>query len=315
MAAPFDSRVHTHASLGAGCSRLKPGPIGVHRGNSMKAHWMTALVMGAAMTAACAGSPQKAEETQVPAAGVDAAAPEAPQSALAPAPASPVVDAAAPKNPAKPAPARPAPRPVAPAAPALSASTAVAEPAPAPAAPLPARVEYRDLKIAAGTALPLELITPISSETAQVETPVRAKLKQTISVDGFALLPAGTEFIGTVTEVERAGRVKGRAHMSIAFTEVSLSGTREKLRTTPVTFEAQATKGKDATKIGVGAGVGAVIGGILGGGSGAAKGAAIGGGAGTGVVLATKGDDVTVDAGAEVNTTLAHPYEARVRLQ
>ncbi|HEX5109302.1 MAG TPA: hypothetical protein VFV95_12675 [Vicinamibacterales bacterium] len=281
----------------------------------MNAHWMTALVLGTAMTAACAGSPQKAEDTQVPAAAagqpVEAAAPQ--PAALAPAAASPV-DTAAPKSTAKPASARPAPRPTAPAAPALSASAAAPDPAPTTPPPAP-RVEYRDLKIAAGTALPLELITPISSETAEVETPVRAKLKQTISVDGFALLPAGTEFIGTVTEVERAGRVKGRARMSIAFTEVSLSGTREKVRTNPVTFEAQATKGKDAAKIGVGAGVGAVIGGILGGGSGAAKGAAIGGGAGTGVVLATKGEDVTVDAGADVNATLAAPYEARVRLQ
>ena len=276
----------------------------------MKAHWMTALVLGTAMTAGCAGSPQKTEETQAPAAAV----PQPAALAAEPAPAAPVADVAAPKSPAKPAPSRPVSRPTAPAAPAVSASIATPEPAPATPSPAP-RVEYRDLKIAAGTALPLELITPLSSETAQVETPVRAKLKQTISVDGFALLPAGTEFIGSVTEVERAGRVKGRARMTIAFTEVSLSGSRDKLRTNPVTFEAEATKGKDAAKIGVGAGVGAVIGGILGGGSGAAKGAAIGGGAGTGVVLATKGDDVTVDAGADVAATLADPYVTRVRLQ
>jgi hypothetical protein len=279
----------------------------------MKAHWITALVLGTAMAAGCAGSPQKTEEAQVPAtsAGQPADAAVTQPAALAQEAPAPVADA--PKTPAKPA-SRPAPRPAAPAAPAVSASIATPDPAP-PATPPAPRVEYRDLKVAAGTALPLELVTPLSSETAEVETPVRAKLKQTITVDGFALLPAGTEFIGSVTEVERAGRVKGRAKMTIAFTEVSLSGSRQKLRTNPVTFEAQATKGKDAAKIGVGAGVGAVIGGILGGGSGAAKGAAIGGGAGTGVVLATKGDEVTVDAGADVAATLADPYEARVRLQ
>src|SRR5262245_29890022 len=131
----------------------------------MKAHWMTALVLGTAMTAGCAGSPQKTEETQVPAASAgqpaDAAVPQ--PAALTPEAPAPVADAAAPKSAAKPAPSRPASRPAAPAA-----SASIATPEPAPAAPPAPRVEYRDLKVAAGTALPLELITPLSSETAEV---------------------------------------------------------------------------------------------------------------------------------------------------
>jgi hypothetical protein len=75
------------------------------------------------------------------------------------------------------------------------------------------------------------------------------------------------------------------------------------------------SKGKDAAKIGIGAGIGAVIGGIAGGGSGAATGAAIGGGAGTGLVLATKGEDVVVEAGTELSATLAKPYETRVTIK
>jgi hypothetical protein len=169
--------------------------------------------------------------------------------------------------------------------------------------------------VPAGTALPLELITPLSSETATVETPVRARLRQAISADGIAVLPAGTELVGSVTDVERAGRVKGLAHLTFAFTEADVAGAREKIRTNPLTFEGKATKGKDAAKIGIGAGIGAVIGGIAGGGSGAAKGAAIGGGAGTGLVLATKGEDVTIAAGEELAATLAEPYETRVTVR
>ena len=56
-----------------------------------------------------------------------------------------------------------------------------------------------------------------------------------------------------------------------------------------IAHEAEATKGEDAKKIGIGAGIGAAVGAIVGGGDGAAKGAAIGGAGGTGVVLATKG--------------------------
>jgi hypothetical protein len=77
---------------------------------------------------------------------------------------------------------------------------------------------------------------------------------------------------------------------------------------------APATKGEDATKIGVGAGAGAVIGGILGGGDGAAIGAAIGGGAGTGVVLATKGQEMRLGPGADVSTRLTAPLTVRVRV-
>jgi len=75
---------------------------------------------------------------------------------------------------------------------------------------------------------------------------------------------------------------------------------------------ASATKGEDATKIGIGAGAGAVVGGLLGGKSGAAKGAAVGGGAGTGVVLATKGQEMRLAPGADVTTTLTAPLTVRV---
>jgi hypothetical protein len=65
---------------------------------------------------------------------------------------------------------------------------------------------------------------------------------------------------------------------------------------------------------GIGAGVGAAVGGLLGGKSGAAKGAAVGGGAGTGVVLATKGQEMRLAPGADVTTTLTAPLTVRVRI-
>ena len=77
---------------------------------------------------------------------------------------------------------------------------------------------------------------------------------------------------------------------------------------------APATKGEDATKIGIGAGAGAVIGGLVGGKDGAAKGAAIGGGAGTGVVLATKGQEIRLGPGADVTSQLTAPLTVRIRV-
>lgn len=170
----------------------------------------------------------------------------------------------------------------------------------------------RAVTVPAGTALPLELVTALSSETARVETPVRARLRQGIVVDGHTALPAGSVLTGEVIDVARAGRVRGRSRLALRFTEVQLKGGREDLRTNPIAFEGEATTGEDAAKIGAGAFGGAIVGGIVGGGEGAAKGAAIGGAAGTGVVLATRGREVTLGAGTDLAATLATPFEVQV---
>jgi hypothetical protein len=167
---------------------------------------------------------------------------------------------------------------------------------------------FRDVSAPVGTALSLSLITPLSTETAKVETPVTARLRQPIVVDGFTVVPAGATLHGDVIEVERAGLV-------IRFAEVMVNGQRDPFRTNALTFEGEATKGEDAAKVGGGAGIGAVIGGIVGGASGAAKGAAIGGAAGAGTVLATRGRDVELAEGTELNTSLSSPYSVRVEVK
>jgi hypothetical protein len=172
--------------------------------------------------------------------------------------------------------------------------------------------QYREVTVAAGTPLPLELMTALSSATAQLETPVRARLRQAVVVDGYTAIPAGAVLTGHVTDVDRAGRVKGRSRLAFRFSEVQVNGAAEELRTNPLAFQGEETKGEDATKIGAGAVGGAIIGGILGGGDGAAKGAAIGGAAGTGAVLATRGREVTLASGANLNATLAEPFTIRV---
>ena len=161
--------------------------------------------------------------------------------------------------------------------------------------------------MAAGTVLPLVLTTQLSSASAQVETPVRARLRQAIVVDGRVALPEGAVLSGAVTDVERSGRIEGRAHLAFAFDRVQVRGARVMLRTHPIRFEAEPTKSEDAAKIGGGAIGGAIVGGILGGAKGAAKGAAIGGAAGGGAVLMTRGEEVSLAPGADIAATLALP--------
>jgi hypothetical protein len=163
-----------------------------------------------------------------------------------------------------------------------------------------------------GTALPLELQSAVASDTSKVEDTVRATLRQDVTLDGRVILPAGTELVGTVTEAEQSGRVKGVARVAYRFTSLRRGSQSYDISTATIAHEAEPTKKEDATKIGIGAGVGAAVGAVLGGGSGAAKGAAIGGAAGTGAVLATRGDEVRLGPGAQVTTRLTSPLAVRV---
>ena len=242
---------------------------------------MSAALLTTALALACTGAPQNAENAP------------APEAAPAAGPA-PQADA--------PAAAR-TPRPAAP------RSASPAEPS-RPAAPPPRR--FREVTAQAGTPLSLELTTALTTETATVEQPVTARLRTPVVIDGITVLPAGATLHGNITETERSARVKGRAHMSFRFTEVSIDGQREPLTTEPLAFEAESQKGKDAAKVGIGAGIGAAIGAIAGGGSGAATGAAIGAGAGVGTVLATRGQEVELAVGTELKTALASPFGIRV---
>jgi hypothetical protein len=170
----------------------------------------------------------------------------------------------------------------------------------------------REVSLPAGTRLPLELLTPVSSETSTVESRVRARLTQDVEVDGVAALPSGTILTGVITEAERAGRVKGLSRVAFRFTEADVRGTPERLRTNALVFVGEESTKGDAARIGGGAVAGAVIGGLLGGGKGAAQGAAVGGAAGTGVVLATRGKDVERAAGTNVTATLAEPLTLQI---
>jgi hypothetical protein len=277
----------------------------------MRIHWLSAIVLSSALAAGCGGTNNQNDQAENAQGQPPAATAPADQGQVNPPTTPPGADTSTPSAAA----ARPATPPrtrasrsntagnaaAAPAEPSATSAAESATPAPAPAP----RDEFREVTVPAGTALPLALLTPLSSATAAVETPVRARVRQDIVVDGATAIPAGSVLTGTVTDAAAAGRVRGKAHLAFRFNDIEVRGTRERVSTNPLTYEAEATRGEDATKIGAGAGIGAAIGGLLGGGKGAAKGAAIGGAAGTGVVLSTKGKEVNLAEGTNLAPTLA----------
>ncbi len=205
-----------------------------------------------------------------------------------------------------------APAATTPATPGTGAQSLAAPGGSAPAAATPAAPPapvMKEMDVPSGTELVLKLETGVSSATAKPEQTVRATVMKPIVVDGMVAIPEGASVTGTVISAEQSGRVKGRASIALRFHEVTVSKTAYKINTSRIAREAEATKGEDATKIGVGAGVGTAIGAIAGGKKGAAIGAAVGGGAGTGVVLATKGKEVSIPAGATLRTKIVEPVK------
>jgi ribosome maturation factor RimP len=190
------------------------------------------------------------------------------------------------------------------------ADVRVVDPNDKPAA-LPPIAKFREYTIPAGTKVSVRLGEAVSSATSQPGDVVSATLADPVTVDGIHVLPAGSTVRGKVTEVQPAGKVKGRASLALAFDSVTARGETYPLDA-KFSVVAPSTTNRDIDKVAIPAAGGAIIGAILGGGKGAAIGAAAGGGAGAAHVLLTKGKDVGLASGTEVSVATTREIEVKV---
>ena len=173
--------------------------------------------------------------------------------------------------------------------------------------------EFVELVVPADAVMGLQLETTVSSERARVEDSVDARVTRDVRVGGRVAIPAGSMVHGTVTEVERGGKVRERAKLSIRFHTVVLgNGDRLALRTDAITREGASPGRESAAKIGGAAVGGAILGAILGGGKGAAIGAGVGAGGGTAAVMAGERNTVTIPAGSTVSVRIQQPVSVTV---
>jgi hypothetical protein len=163
------------------------------------------------------------------------------------------------------------------------------------------------VSIPADTSLRLTLQSNLASDTSQVEDRVSARVARDVVIDDEVVIPEGSRVDGRVTYAQPSGKVKGRAGLTVRFHQVTVGSRTYDIAAEPFRREAEGTKAKDVRNIGIGAGAGAVIGGLIGGGRGAGIGAAVGGAGGTGMVLATKGEEVRLAAGTAITTRLSEP--------
>jgi len=194
--------------------------------------------------------------------------------------------------------------PIAPAAIADNQASRTVEPPP----PL-----YEELVVAADSVIGLQLESPVSSDKAQVEDSVVARVTRDVKVGDRVAIPAGAKALGEVTLVERGGKLRERARLGVRFTSVVLAdGTRLPLHTETIIREGDPPGRESAAKIGGGAIGGAIIGGILGGAKGAAIGGSIGAGAGTAAVVAGDRNHATLSAGTPLTVRIEDPVVVTV---
>ena len=188
----------------------------------------------------------------------------------------------------------------------------VAEEPPAPAAPpVP---EYVDLEVPSDSVLGLQVERTVTSDTAKVEDKVNARVTRDVRVGSRVAIPAGSVVSGSVTEVDRGGKMKGKARLAVRFHTVTLAdGTQLALRTDAVVREGESPARETAAKVGGAAIGGAILGAILGGGRGAAIGAGVGAAGGTAASMANDRNAATLPAGTNVTVRVQQPVTVTVQ--
>ena len=183
-----------------------------------------------------------------------------------------------------------------------------------PAPPPPPAPEFVDLTVPSDAVLGLQIERTVSSELARVEDKVDARVTRDVRVSDRIAIPAGSTVRGSVTEVDRGGRMKGKARLAIRFHTIVLAdGTELAMKTDPVVREGQSPTGESAAKVGGAAIGGAILGAILGGGKGAAIGAATGAAGGTAAAMTNDRNPATLAAGTTVTVRMQAPVTVTVQ--
>ena len=177
-----------------------------------------------------------------------------------------------------------------------------------------------------GTRIPMGLINSVSSKHSVQGDRIYLETVFPVVIDGHVVIPAGSYVTGTVTGVNRPGRVKGKGEIYVRFDSITLpNGVTREFRSRlgaidPTSSErlvekkegvvqSDSNKSGDVRTVGVGAASGASIGAIAGSAAGHAAqgvgiGAAAGSVAGLAGVLLTRGPDAILAKGSTIEMLL-----------
>lgn len=182
-----------------------------------------------------------------------------------------------------------------------------------------------EFTVVVGTRVPLTLINSVSTKHSTEGDRVYLQTVFPILANNRIVIPPGSYVIGTVTEVKRPGRVKGRGELWVRFDSLTLPNgvTRdfrarvggvdglsdEQLDKQEGKVVSEGNKAGDARTVGEAAAAGASVGVIAGAathhlGMGAGIGAAAGAAAGMIGVLLTRGPDAVLAKGSTIEMVL-----------
>ena len=191
------------------------------------------------------------------------------------------------------------------------------------AAPQPA-----DFTVQTGTKVPLSLINSISTKHSAEGDRVYLETVFPVLVDGRIVVPVGSYVAGTVTQLKKPGRVKGRGELYVRFDSLTLpngvtrdfhgrigsmdGNAKDELDRAEGKVKSEGNKSGDAKTVGEAAAAGASIGTLAGGaaghyGMGAGIGAAAGAAAGMIGVLSSRGPDAVLARGSTLEMVLDRP--------
>jgi hypothetical protein len=200
--------------------------------------------------------------------------------------------------------------------------------APTQAVSTATRTANSKLVVPAETTIPLVLRNTINSRTAHSGQALYCETIFPITVGNRIVIPVGSSVKGTVTQVIRPGRLKGRAQIGLRFDTIILpNGTNSSLRAVLSGFgttgeedfnqkeakiKGKSSKGADAGKIAqttvTGAEIGTITGAVKGSpGKGLGIGSAAGAAAGLIWILASRGKDIVLPSGTNLELELTTP--------
>lgn len=180
-----------------------------------------------------------------------------------------------------------------------------------------------EMVVPAGTVVPVILTAYLNTRSTQVGDRFYAETTYPVWIQQRLVVPRGSLIRGTVTEVARPGRIKGKGRLAIRFDDIllpngvsrpligSLLGIHgpgdEKIDRQSESVEAGPTKGADAGAVLAPTSEGAFIGAITGGGKGAGIGAGAGALLGLATVLVSRGRDLVLEPGTQFDIELKQP--------
>jgi len=204
------------------------------------------------------------------------------------------------------------------------AASLSAQEAPAPP-PAPVAAPAAQFTVEQGTKMPLSLINSISTKHSAEGDRVYLETVFPVLANGRIVVPVGSYVAGTVTQVKKPGRVKGRGELYVRFDSLTLpngvtrnfhgrigsmdGNAKDELDRTEGTVRSEGNKAGDARTVGEAAAAGASVGVIAGSaaghyGMGAGIGAAAGATAGMVGVLLSRGPDAVLTRGSTLEMIL-----------